>query len=51
LKTPKLDFPGDPVVRGPSFRAGNAGVIPGRGTKIPHTAGQLSLSTSVKDPE
>ena len=51
MKIAKLDFPGDPVVGSPSFRAGNAGLIPGQGTKIPHTAGQLSLSTSGKDPD
>ena len=36
------DFPGGPVVENPPFNAGNAGSIPGRGTKIPHAVGQLS---------
>ena len=36
------DFPGGPVVKNPPTNAGNAGSIPGRGTKIPHAAGQLS---------
>ena len=36
------DLPGGPVVKNPSCNAEDAGSIPGRGTKIPHTAGQLS---------
>ena len=35
------DFPGGPVVKTPHFQcrdAGGAGVIPGRGTNIPHAA-------------
>ena len=36
------DFPGGPVVKKPPSNAGDAGSIPGRGTKIPHAAGQLS---------
>ena len=35
-------FPGGPVVKNPSSNAGDAGLIPGQGTKIPHAAGQLS---------
>ena len=30
------DFPGDPVVENPPCNAGDAGLIPGQGTKIPH---------------
>ena len=37
------DFPGGPVVKNLPSDAGDAGSIPGRGTKIPHAAGQLSL--------
>ena len=37
------DFPGGPVVKNPPYNAGDAGLIPGQGTKIPHAAGQLSL--------
>ena len=33
------DFPGDPVVKNQPFSAGDAGLIPDQGTKIPHTAG------------
>ena len=36
------DFPGGPMVRNPPSNAGDAGSIPGRGTRIPHAAGQPS---------
>ena len=36
------DFPGGPVVKNPPYNAGEAGSIPGQGTKIPHAVGQLS---------
>ena len=36
------DFPGGPVVKNPSSNAGVVSSIPGRGTEIPHAAGQLS---------
>ena len=36
------DFPGGPVVKNPPSNAGEASSIPGRGTKIPHVARQLS---------
>ena len=32
-------FPGGPVVKNPPSNAGDVGLIPVRGTKIPHTAG------------
>ena len=44
-------FPGSPVVKNLPSNAGDAGSIPGWGTKIPHAAGQLSLCSTVKDPE
>ena len=44
-------FPGSPVVKNLPSNAGDAGSIPGRGTKIPHAAGKLSLCSTVKDPE
>ena len=37
------DFPGGPVVKNLPSNAGDAGSIPGRGTKIPRAARQLSL--------
>ena len=36
------DFPGDTVVKNLPSNAGDAGLIPGWGTKIPHAVGQLS---------
>ena len=36
------DFPGCPVVKYPPYNAGDTGLIPGQGTKIPHAVGQLS---------
>ena len=36
------DFPGGPVIKNLPSNAGDAGSIPGRGTKIPHAVGQLS---------
>ena len=36
------DFPSGPVVKNPPSSAADAGSIPGRGTKIPRAAGQLS---------
>ena len=41
------DFPGGPVVKTPP---GNAGLIPGQGTKIPHALGKLSLSATTAEP-
>ena len=36
------DFPGGPVVKNPPYNAGDTGLIPGLGSKIPHATGQLS---------
>ena len=46
------DFPGGPVVENPPSNAGagDGGSIPGRGTKIPHAAGQLSLRAATTEP-
>ena len=41
FKSQNRDFPGGPVVKNPPSNAGDAGLIPGQGTKIPHAAGQL----------
>ena len=43
MKSVSRDFPGGPVVKNMRFNAGDVGLIPGQGTKIPHVAGQLSL--------
>ena len=42
-------FPGGSVVKNPPSNAGDAGSVPGRGTKIPHAAGQLSPRTPTKE--
>ena len=44
------DFPGGPVVKNPPSNAGDAGLIPGQGTKIPHSAGQLSPCAATTEP-
>ena len=43
----KRDFPGSPVVKNPPSNAGVS--IPGRGTKIPHAVGQLSLCATTTE--
>ena len=43
LKIKTGDFPSCPVVKNPPSNAGDTGLIPGWGTKIPHASGQLSL--------
>ena len=43
------DFPGGPVVKNLPSNAGDASSIPGRGTKIPHAAGQLSPLTTTTE--
>ena len=42
-------FPGGPVVKNLPSDAGDAGSIPGRGTKIPHVARQLSLRATTRE--
>ena len=44
------DFPGGPVVKNPPSSAGDAGSIPGQGTKISHAVGQLSPRTATTEP-
>ena len=44
------DFPGGPVVKNLPAKAGDTGLIPDQGTKIPHVAGQLSLLTTTGEP-
>ena len=38
------------MVKNPSCDAGDASSIPGRGTKIPHAVGQLSLRAATTEP-
>ena len=44
------DFPGGPVVKNLPSNAGNTGLIPGWGTKIPRAMGQLSRHAITKEP-
>ena len=43
------DFPGGPVVKNLSSNAGDMGLTPSRGTKIPHTMGQQSLHAATRE--
>ena len=44
------DFPGGPVVKNPPCNAGDTGLSPGRGTKVPHAAEQQSLRPQLESP-
>ena len=43
-------FPGGPLIKNPPCSAGDAGSIPGQGTKLPHAAEQLSPHTAATEP-
>ena len=43
------DFPGFPVVKNSSCNAGDMGLIPGQGIKIPHASEQLSPHVKTKE--
>ena len=43
LQNEQWAFPGGPVIKNPPANAGDLGLIPGQGTKIPHALAQLSL--------
>ena len=43
------DFPSFPVVKNLPYNAGDAGLIPGWGTKIPHAMWQLSPRTTTTE--
>ena len=45
-QTNKTKLPAGPVVKNLPFNAGDAGLIPGQGTKNPHVAEQLSQCTT-----
>ena len=45
----RRDFPGSPVVKNSPSNAGDVGLIPGWGTKIPHAAGQLSPCAATRE--
>ena len=40
IKCDGRDLPGGSVVKNPPSNAGDSGLIPGQGTKIPHAKGQ-----------
>ena len=44
------DFPGVSVVKNLPANTGAVGLIPGRGTEIPHARGQLSLYATPTEP-
>ena len=44
------DFPGGPVVKNLPASAGDTGLTPGPGSKIPHAAGQLSPRATTTEP-
>ena len=43
------NFPHGPVIKNPPCSAGNAGLIPSCGTKIPPAVGQLSPHSTTKE--
>ena len=43
------DFPGDPVVKNPPFKAGDGGSISSQETKIPHAMGQINPLTTTRE--
>ena len=43
------DFPGGPVVKNLPCNAGDMGLIPGWGTKTPHTEEELSPSIPTRE--
>ena len=43
IKSAYRELPGGPAVKIPPPTAGSPGLIPGRGTRILHATGQLSL--------
>ena len=45
------DFPGSPVVKNLPCNAGNVGLAPGQGSKIPYAMNQLSLSITTTEFE
>ena len=47
---PKWDFPGGPGVKNLPSNAGDVGSIPGGGTKILPSTGQLSLPQCIEEP-
>ena len=44
------DFPGDPALKSTPSSAGNTGLIPSQGTRIPYATGPLSPCTVTTEP-
>ena len=44
------DCPGSPVVKNPPWSAGDAGSIPGQGTKIPQAEERVSPQDTTREP-
>lgn len=49
-KQQQKDFPSRPMVKNPPSNAEDPGSIPGWGSKIPHTSGQLHRRTATTEP-
>ena len=49
LKVWPGELPDGPVVKNPSCSAGDTGLIPSQGTKIPHAMERLSPSTAARE--
>ena len=49
MKSVFRDFPGGTVVKNLPSNEGDVGSSPGWGTKIPHAAGQLSLTSEFRE--
>ena len=50
IKDSYRDFPGSLMVKNLPYNAGDMGLIPGQGTKIPHATGQLSPCATTTEP-
>ena len=49
IKIGNGNFPRGPVVKNTPSNAGDVGLIPGQGHKIPHALGQLNLCTTTRE--
>jgi len=45
------DFPGGPGITNPPPNVRDMGLIPGRGTKLPHATGELSLCSTTGEKQ
>ena len=49
VRSQTRDFPGGPVVANPPSSAGDRGLIPGLGTKLPHAMRQVHLCATTRE--